>query len=187
MIYLSKGVVQKNSTREKVHVARGGQQFLLAGAEAELWLKGRFSFAQAHFGVEEQNLCRLAGMGLVETEAEESDTAKYRILSRCICCPVKTRKLAIPVSTEEKAMLAWIQKAGIRLTTAELVYLQEHRIWPEERLLYEENRQALVETIYTKDTIADNILENQMESAASRDETVHILMQLLKKKRILIL
>lgn len=48
------------------------------------------------------------------------------------------------------------------------------------------NRQKLIETIYTKDNIQDNLLEHQMEQAECRDEVVEALMQLLKKKKILI-
>ena len=43
------------------------------------------------------------------------------------------------------------------------------------------------ETIYTQETIFDNILETQMEHAAVRDEVVSALLRLLKKKRILLL
>ena len=44
--------------------------------------------------------------------------------------------------------------------------------------------QTLVERIYTKDTIFDNILENQMERAEKRDYVVKLVLRLLKKKRI---
>ena len=57
----------------------------------------------------------------------------------------------------------------------------------ENNLFYEENAQALVETIYTKDTIFDNILENQMGHAKCRNEVVCSLLLLLSKKRIVML
>ena len=41
--------------------------------------------------------------------------------------------------------------------------------------------------IYTVDTIADNLLENQMETAKCRDAVVQSLMRLLKKKLVLVL
>ena len=81
----------------------------------------------------------------------------------------------------------WIQYAGIRLSTAELVYLVENKVAPADELLYESNRQTLVERIYTTDTIYDNILENQMERAACRDEVVTIIMNLICKRKILVL
>ena len=70
---------------------------------------------------------------------------------------------------------------------AELVYLMEHNIHPEMQYLGCENVQRLVERIYTKDTIFDNILENQMEHAACREETVKAVLSLLKKKYIIML
>ena len=88
---------------------------------------------------------------------------------------------------KEKWMLQWLRNAGIRLSTAELVYLREHEILPEEKYFYQENRQVLIEKIYTKDTIADNLLEQQMENAGCRDEVVRTLMKLLAKKKILLL
>ena len=70
---------------------------------------------------------------------------------------------------------------------AELVYLMERDIEPEEKYLGQENVQRLVERIYTKDTIFDNILENQMERAEKRDQVVKLVLSLLKKKRIVLL
>ena len=63
----------------------------------------------------------------------------------------------------------------------------ENNILPSTSLLYEENRQALVETIYTKNNIFDNILETQMEKAQCRDKIVNVLLKLLYKRRIVVL
>lgn len=187
MIYLSKGMVRKDSTEDRLNISRGGQSFLLTGTEAALWLNGRAAFSMTRSSVEERSLQHLIRMGLAEAETNENHTAKYRILSRCVCCPARVKKMALPLAGKEKTVWTWLEKAGLRLSTAELIYLMEHQIQPEEKLLYEENRQALVETIYTRDTIADNILETQMETAFCRDEVVEILLRLLKKKRILLL
>ena len=70
---------------------------------------------------------------------------------------------------------------------AELVYLIERDIEPEAKYLGQDNVQRLVERIYTKDTIFDNILENQMERAEKRDHVVRLVLSLLKKKRIVLL
>lgn len=86
-----------------------------------------------------------------------------------------------------KELLLWLTEAGLRLTSAELVFLAEHHVAPQINLLGDRNRQNLTETIYTQETIFDNILEVQMEHAAVRDEVVSALLRLLKKKRILLL
>lgn len=187
MIYLSKGMVRKDSTEDRLNINRGGQSFLLTGTEAALWLNGRLAFSVTRSPAEDRFLQHLIRMGLAEAEADEDNTAKYRILSRCVCCPARVKKMVFPLAGKEKEVWIWLEKAGLRLSTAELIYLMDHQIQPEERLLYEENRQTLVETIYTRNTIADNILENQMEAASCRDEVVQVLLQLLKKKRILVL
>ena len=88
----------------------------------------------------------------------------------------------INLSKLEKEILIWLKNAGIHLSVAELIYLIEHKVEPSDDLLYEENRQALVEKIYTTENIANNILENQMLEAQCRDNVVNSLISLLKKR-----
>lgn len=187
MIYLSKGIAQKDPTEKRISIFRYSQVSNLTGLEAALWSNGRYSFAVTQLPLVERELIRLEKMGLVETEVKDSYAARYRILTRCICCPVKASGISFSVSGEEKILLTWLKCAGIRLTVAELIYLREHQVEPRPELLYEDNRQALVETIYTRETIADNLLEYKMEVVACRDKVVSSLLRLLKKKKILML
>lgn len=90
------------------------------------------------------------------------------------------------LNEQERQIYIWLQRAGIYLSVAELVFLQEHQITADNEIFGVRNRQKLIETIYTKDNIQNNLLEHQMERAACRDEVVEVLMQLLKKKKILI-
>ncbi len=187
MIYLSKGIVKENSTEHLLRVARCGQEYSLSGEKAALWLNGRFGFSEVKTESEKWTLEHLVRIGLVETEAENTDVARYRILTQCICCPAVNAKPECFLSHTEKEILIWLRNAGLRLTVAELIFLREHKIRPEPRYLHSENRQALVEAIYTKNTIADNCLEQIMECAECRDETIRILLGLLKKKKLLVL
>lgn len=187
MLYISKGIVQKDSTEQLLFVVRGGQRYQLTGPTAAVWLNGRFGFAKSRGSSEEQALKYLKRLELVETEDTDDARNRYRILTRCVCCPAAFTKPERPMTAKEKEILLWLRNAGIRLTVAELVFLQEHGIAPEGKYLYPENRQTLIEAIYTKDTIADNLLEHQMEIAGGRDEVVRALMKLLNKKKILIL
>lgn len=187
MIYISKGIAGKASTTELVQVIRGSRNIYLSDIEADLWLRGRFSFAYSQTPDEEHALQHLIRMGLAEAEAGENEDARYWILSRCICCPAKAAKRSFGLSAEEKAILFWLVNAGLRLSTAELIYLLENKVQARPELLHSENRQALVELIYTADTIKDNILENKMAAAGCRDSVLRNLLSLLKKKKILIL
>lgn len=187
MIYISKGIAGKASTTELVQVIRGSQSIYLSDMEAGVWLKGRFSFAYSQTPDEERALQRLIRMGLAEAEAEENEDARYWILSRCICCPAKAAKRSFGLSEGEKTILFWLVNAGLRLSTAELVYLLENKVKAKPELLHSDNRQALVELIYTADTIRDNILENKMAAAVCRDSVLRDMLSLLKKKKILIL
>lgn len=111
----------------------------------------------------------------------------YRALTQCVLVPAKAGKIRAPLNPLEIQTLQWLREAGLRLTMAELVCLQEHGIKPEPQLLGEENRQALTEAIYTQQTIFDNVLEAQMERASCREEMVRAVLGLLKKKRIVLL
>ena len=184
-MYLSKGMVLKPSKEELLVVTRCGHDFQLTGNLADLWLDGRFGFVQE---TEDQlfNLQRLQRMGLVECAENEDSVSKYRVLTQCVICAAKPTHTWYILNKQESKMLKWIRYAGLRLTTAELVFLHEHRIHPIDSLLYAENRQELTETIYTPANIQDNLLEQEMEHSPVRDETVRILLSLLKKKRILL-
>lgn len=188
MLYLSKGVVCKNSTDNNLRITRGNTVITISSTEAEVWLKGRFEMT-AFVGDESRTAIvkELANKGFAEYEERSDSLGKYRILSRCICCPAKTGLFHKALSKPEKTMLEWLTKSGIRLSTAELIYLTENKIKPVPSLLYKENRQVLIETIYMQNTIFDNILENQMETASCRDEVIAALLRLLYKKRIVVL
>ena len=136
--------------------------------------------------IEEKELRHLLKMELVE-EVEPGPVGEYRALTHCIIVPTQYRGISLPLTSDEKYMLQWISGAGLRLTMAELVYLEEHKLEPTPEWLGEENRQKLTERIYTQDTIFDNILETQMEAAACRDHAVKMVLSLLRKKRILLL
>lgn len=187
MLYLSKGVVCKNLTNNKLRIARGNAAITISGMEADVWLAGRFEMITVDNEIRMAIVKVLANKGLAEYEEYSDAVRQYRILSRCISCPAKTGLIHKSLSKSEKTALEWLTKAGIRLSTAELIFLAENKIKPIPSLLYEENRQALIEMIYTKNTIFDNILENHMEQADCRNEVVSALLRLLYKRKIVIL
>ena len=187
MIYISKGIVQERSTERNIYVGRGGQVFQLTKVEAQLWLDGRFGFYETQNASQERAIEHLCRMGLVEFELEDSLISRYRILTRCVLCAAAGSNVSLTAGHFESSILNWLTNAGIRLSMAELVYLHEHQIKPTKDILYTDNRQKLVETIYTQETIFDNILECQMEHAACRDKVIAAIMVLLKAKKIVIL
>lgn len=188
MVYLSKGVVQPKSSIENFLLECGGKQFQLQGMEAAIWLKGRFEFMVTDSEAEEQVVMCLANKGLIEMEEKADSISKYQILTRCVCCPARQKgRMSSKLNERERQIYTWLQKAGIRLSVAELVFIQEHQITIDSGMFGTSNRQKLIETIYTKDNIQDNLLEHQMEKAECRDEVVETLMQLLKKKKVLIM
>lgn len=184
MIYISKGI-SKSSLRKPLKVTRCGKTIQLAGLQAELWRKGQYGFAAIQTKAEELALEYLSKAGLAEIQRKSTSTARYYALTCCVLCP--TRRLNYGLSAGEKELLCWLKKAGLRMTVAELVYLRTRNTHPTRKLLRARNRQALVEQIYNPHNIADNLLEQQMESADCRDEVVADLLSLLEKKRLVLL
>lgn len=186
-MYISKGTVISPSTEGLLFVVRGGVKFQLTGQEAALWLNGRFQFVDEKTEDERRCLKKLKRMSLAETSQSQSEAEKYRILTQCVLYPAVPKRIRHHTTKKEREMLDWLMKAGLHLTVAELVCLNEKGISPTEDLLYSYNRQALTEAIYLDHSIQDNVLEAQMEHSPARDVTVATILSLLRKKRILLL
>ena len=186
MKYISMGAVTKPSTEHIVYVSHCGFDYTLTGDLAYMWLNGRFGFDASRNQFQNNALNQLERMGLVVI-TEDVLEGEYRALTKVRLVPAKSKNPYLGMSRNEKTALKWITETGLVLSMAELVYLMERDIEPEEKYLGQENVQRLVERIYTKDTIFDNILENQMERAAKRDQVVKLVLSLLKKKRIVLL
>ena len=134
-MYISKGMVARPSTEELLFVTRCGVEFRLTGIEADLWLDGRFSFAYEKTEEQKKHLQHLARMNLVEYREETSELAQYQILTQCVLCQTKPKMRFSRLSTKEKELLEWICHAGLHLSVAELVYLNEKGIRPSSELL----------------------------------------------------
>ena len=186
MKYISIGAVMHEGSEHILDVCRGGNSFRLTGERAALWLNGRQGFAYAEKPTELQTLEHLVKMGLA-VKADGSAAEEYHALTRCTLVPANRKFPYLGLKSQEKTVLRWLREAGLVLSMAELTFLMDRGIELQDGLLGSDNAQALVETIYTKETICDNILENQMEHAAAREQTVKAVLNLLKKKRIVLL
>ena len=187
MIYLSKGAACKDPVTKRPSVCYAGKVFPLNPAEKRIWDNGRYSFIEPKEQEDIDAVLRLEELGIAEVEQENTADSRYHLLTRCFFCPAKKVGNHHRMSSDENRLYTWLRYAGLRLTVAELIYLADHRVEPTEDLLHEKNRQALVERIYTVDTIADRILENQMESARCRDQITENLMGLLRKRFAIVL
>lgn len=186
MKYISIGAVVTEGTEHIVDIAHGGCSFRLTGEKAALWLNGRVGFANALTYSEKITLGQLAKMGLVVV-CDGSNAEEYRVLTRCTIVPAEQKHPYWGVWGMERTALEWLRNAGLVLSMAELTYLLDREVPLEKKLLGSGNAQALVERIYTKDTIFNNILENQMERVKTRDQAVKAVLGLLRKKRIVLL
>jgi len=186
MKYISIGAVMTEGTEHNLVVCRGSNKFTLTGEMAAVWLGGRLGFAVVNKPTEEQAVQQLIRMGLAVNSRDYS-IAEYRTLTQCTIVPAERKYPYFGVHGMERTVLQWLREAGLVLSMAELVYLIDRSVPLEPKYLGSNNTQALVERIYTKDTIFDNILENQMERAAMREATVAAVLALLRKKRIVLL
>lgn len=186
MEYISLGTALGRPSGNIMGVSHCGQKFRLAKEKAVLWQNGRYGFAEADGAAESRILKELAGMGLV-VPVNGGKQGKYRALTGCVICPAGRLFPYAGLTGKQKTVMRWLSKAGLCLTMAELVYLADKGIKPVPALLGAGNRQALVETIYTRETVFDNLLENEMAEAAACGETVEAVEGLLRAKRIILL
>ena len=186
MKYISIGAVLNEGTEHILDVAHGGAQFRLTGEKARLWLNGRLGFNEVFNPMHLTMLEQLCKMGLV-IKCDGSRAEEYRALCKCTIVPAEHNHPYWFLCPDEKTVLQWIRNAGLVLSMAELVYLVDRNVPLDEKLLGSNHAQALVERIYTRDTVYNNILENQMERANSRSCVEKAVLGLLRKKRIVLL
>ena len=186
MKYISIGAVLNAGTENILDVVHGGANFRLTGEKAALWLNGRLGFADVFNPAQLITLEQLYKMGLV-IKCDGSRAEEYRALTKCTIVPAECDHPYWFLRNTEKTVLHWLRNAGLVLSMAELVYLVDRDVQMEEKLLGSDHAQALVEQIYTKDTVFNNILENQMERAEARGKVVNAILSLLRKKRIVLL
>lgn len=186
MKYISIGAVMTEGTEHILDITHGGNSFRLTGEKATVWLNGRYRFATVATTTQAQFLQQLIKMGLA-IACDGSGAEEYRALTMCTIVPAEHKHPYWFLKPVEQTVLKWLRNAGLVLSMAELVYLIDRDIPLEDRFLGKENAQTLVEQIYTKDTVFNNILENQMERAGARDAVVCAVLELLRKKRIVLL
>lgn len=187
MLYISKGMVLiENSTEQMLLVTRCGVDYALTGIGSVLWLNGRFGVHESDDGRELKHLEKLSELGLVELSEETSALASYRLLSRCVICPAKTKTIRALLSPAESQAMRWIGEAGLRLTIGELTKLFDESMHPCPELLGKENAQELTMQLYRSDSIFDTTLDLLMEQSPKRDDVVAAVLGLLRKKRIIL-
>ena len=186
MLYLSKGMVLKESSKQNLCVTIYGTDHILTGIGAELWLAGRLHVNAASGEREERHLQKLQSLGLLEIAYDDGADAHYSLLTRCIICPAQEKTLRRKLSRIEKQVYQWISSAGLRLTIGELVKLFDSSITLMPELLGAENAQTLTLAIYSSDLCFDTVPDIQMSQSPYRDQVVNAVLGLLRKKRILL-
>ena len=185
MVYISKGIVYKESSINNIHVSRCGGKYNLLDYQAKLWLAGRFRLAYAVDYAGQSKLRELESLGLVEI-TEFNKTASYRLLKNCVICkenPIASFSL---LNKSEKLVWKWIRNVGFKLTISELVYLVEQNIMPGPEFFGEKNWHTLINAIYTPEISSDCILDAKMAESSARNSTVSAVLGLLKKKHIIL-
>ena len=185
MFYISKGIVFKPSAKSQVYVLRCGKDYELRDEQAKFWLAGRFQVAFNEDEKQQTQLWKLEEMGLIEM-AEPDETAKYRLLTNCVICPVSPVNSTFLLNKNEKVIWTWVRNTGLKLTISELVYLSEQQIKPDPSFFGEDNWHVLIHAIYNQETIFDRILDARMEESEAMDSVVTAVLGLLRKKQIIL-
>lgn len=182
MMYFSKGEAYRNR-KGCLTVTHMGRSVRLGKESSEIWERGRFRFCIARRQDEIQAVAYMANVGIAELEMDETESAKYRMLLRCIIT-IREKGAEIFLSPRERRILRWLRYSGFRIGIAELVALEEKHIQPNRRLLSDKNWRDLAEKIYGAKPLSNNKLERQMEHSKSRNDTVAALMHLVKRKQV---
>jgi hypothetical protein len=183
MLYLSKGLLISRE-QNALFVSHCGTEHNLSGERAEVWERGLRKPCETTDYSQEIALTVLNEIGLIEPSSEQSNETLFRLLVNCTICPKRSERTFPLLNPAVKRIWKWVNYAGLRLTIAELVYLEERRIKPAPNLLGAQNRQTLTEAIYTTETISDGLLESRMERSRARDRTVRAVLSLLRKNKI---
>ena len=180
MMCLSRGVAGNSPHHDEGHISLHGRVYALGPKLTSLWTDARSGPQEVSLD-NEQRIQRMAQAGLVVMTDEESERlASYRLLSQCILCPNWERRHWLPLMGRDKRLWIWISRAGLRLTTCELIRLEDQHLSPAPTLLGHSNRRALTEAIYAPGIAEDSILATAMEHSAVRDATVASLLHLLR-------
>jgi hypothetical protein len=183
MLYLSKGLLI-GKEQNALLVSHCGTEHKLSGERADIWERGLHNLCETMDYSQEIALTVLSETNLAESSNEQSDETLFRLLVNCAICPKQSVRTFPLLNPAEKRICKWVNYAGLRLTIAELVYLEELKIKPAPNLLGAQNRQTLTEAIYTTETISDRLLESRMERSRYRDRTVKAVLSLLRKNKI---
>ena len=109
MKYISKGMVIKASTEELLFVTRCGADFQLTGLQADLWLNGRYGFAESGCNIlEEKALRQLKRQGLVELVETDDPAAEYRALTQCVLLPARPQWSTM----SNPPLICWVNGTG---------------------------------------------------------------------------
>lgn len=188
MIYISKGVARKGKNKKGLCIHHFGKPVELYNENALMWQKARYGFAYADTQAEIAVVELLVKKGIAIGENRYSDLDKYHAL--CRCCIYANPKLIfnlMPLKKEEKRLLVWLKKSEANLTLPELVCLNEKGIKPKKDLLFRKNANKLMRIIYPWYITMTGEMENKMKHSIVRKQTVDSILELLRKKRIVIM
>ena len=147
MVYLSRGVARQDATEYRLWVVRGGEDFLLTGMEAALWLNGRFRPAFVHTPYEKRMLRRLVRMGTAVAEEQEGADSVREMLDRCEFCAARASGFRFPIFGAERQVFGWAVKKGACFTVSGLAGLMETGVVPSGRAGREDAEGKAVKTV----------------------------------------
>lgn len=188
MMYLSRGVSCKRRSKRGIFIRHYGQPLELVGEDAALWKRGRYCFAYAESPSEKKVVKGLFRRGLVVSVPGHSEADKYLALCLSVIYANNNFKFGVlPLSKTEKRILTWLKNAGTNLSFAELMCLEDRGISPKPNLLYRENSIKLMKVIYPQFISIAGDLETRMKHSDVRKRTVDAVMQLLRRRRVIIM
>ena len=181
-IVLSKGILIKKRSKNRIVIQNYGGGYALNGKKAQIWLIARQGFIPT-----EKEDIRLVSELCVEGLMLETDIPNsygmYFLLSGHALGVRRRKGLRFPLFGIEKEIVRWYQNGKRSLRLEELIFLIENKVNPLD-YEYDEFGVALSERINPSRIQINNRLKYEMLGAKKRDDVVNAVLRLFAKNRM---
>ena len=182
-MFLSKGLLVRKYSRNKIIVQKYGSRYELKDEMAHIWLRARDVLYNPKQPEEFSVISSLCADGLMVEADKPNEYGKYYVLTNNYICVNPRKSGMVSLRGVEKEIMQWLQGGRRRLRVEELIYLIDHDVHPSD---YEKDEfgVALSERIYRSRVHVENTLRREMSYAKSRDKVVNGVLHLFRKNRL---
>ena len=187
MMYLSRGIATKRKKSNSLYVEHLGESIELSKEQAQMWNRAQFGFVYIDTPMEIATVEILVEKGVAVLETDYGDIPKYYALCKCHVLINPKRKPHINrLTNQEQDLYTLIQKVELNLSVPELVFLTNKNIGPNE-LTDRDGLYRVQKIVYSCRAAITGEMETKMRLSRLRNQVVDSLLELLRKKYLIIM